>query len=183
MACRGRHSENRHNVLLCCLKSAALCLSFPKGMRYLLILRSFYLHFDNHLRNECDLYYGVRSWEMQLPLHGTCLQSLQWCWTLPPLYWLSAVVFRPIYSCCIISPVISCAFLSTNYTLGEQFVPDGYYVETCWIFRHGVAPKDDVAGKCVVALPCHQHDLLLPLLPTPEVHSCWKGRECPMASW
>lgn len=39
-------------------------------------------------------------------------------------------------------------------------MPDGYHVEICWILRHGVAPKDDVAGKYVVALPCHEHDLL-----------------------
>lgn len=42
-------------------------------------------------------------------------------------------------------------------------------MEICWILRHGVAPKDDVAGKYVVALPCHEHDLLfLFFLPTPS---------------
>lgn len=65
-------------------------------------------------------------------------------------------------------------------------------METCWIWSHGVAPKDDVAGKYVIAFLCKEHNLLLLCFLAELLQRAAAGREepsrlgesrVPMAGW
>lgn len=73
--------------------------------------------------------------------------------------------------------------MSTNYTLGEQSVLDGYHRETCWVLRHGVALEDVVAGKYVFILPYHTARPAASLLPPIPVERWSRCMQKSCAGW
>lgn len=98
---------------------------------------------------------------------------------------LPAAVSRPFYSCCFISPVISWAYLSTNYTLGEQFVPAGYHVEPDGFEAWCISKRWCSREVCDCSSLSHDVVQLCFLPPQAAAErerswACWKGAECPM---